>query len=78
MVMASEKVEFGGNHSVPVLLAEDLIILKLKAGGTQDILDVEMLLQTNKQLDENRLMIMASRSGTKKSLEKIRKKLTAK
>jgi hypothetical protein len=47
--------------SIPVLHPEDLILMKLQAGGPQDMLDVENILAANPPaLDRQRLLQMAS------------------
>ena len=55
---------------VPVLHPEDLIIMKLQAGGPQDFLDVEALLTVGpRQLNLRRLKRFATRLRLKKALE---------
>ena len=62
------------NFSIPVARTEDLIILKLKAGGPQDIIDAEELLKsTNKSLDKERLSELAKRAGVNRQLKMILK-----
>jgi len=54
-----------------VLHPEDLILMKLQAGGPQDLLDVESILSANPQeLDRQRLVQMAGRLRLKAVLER--------
>lgn len=56
---------------VPVLHPEDLILMKLSAGGPQDMLDVELLLTVGQsQLDLKRLKKSAARLRLGRLLEK--------
>lgn len=57
--------------AVPVLHPEDLILMKLEAGGPQDLLDVEGILSANPpQLDRERLTQTAARLRLKTLLDK--------
>jgi hypothetical protein len=57
---------------VPVLHPEDLILLKLEAGGPQDLLDVEgLLLESPPNFDISRLKEKASRLRLGVALEKL-------
>lgn len=71
-IQEAENVNIFGNH-VPVARVEDLIILKLKASGPQDLLDVEELLKaTNpKLLNKERLFALAKRAHVDKKLTKF-------
>jgi hypothetical protein len=61
---------------VPVLHPEDLILLKLEAGGPQDLLDVEgLLLESPPNLDIGRLKRKASRLRLGVELEKLLRRL---
>jgi hypothetical protein len=56
---------------VPVLHPEDLILMKLEAGGPQDLLDVEgLLLEAPRNLIIGRLKQKASRLRLRVQLEK--------
>jgi hypothetical protein len=57
--------------SISVLQPEDLILMKLQAGGPQDLLDVENILSANPpELDRQRLIQMAGRLRLKAVLER--------
>lgn len=57
--------------TVAVLHPEDLILMKLQAGGPQDLLDVESILSSNPpELDRQRLVQTASRLRLKAVLER--------
>lgn len=62
-------------EEVPIPLAEDLVILKLKAGSPQDLLDAEELLKTNALKDEGvdleRLHALAKKAGVDKKVNKL-------
>ena len=77
IVENAEKIELLG-ISIPVARLEDLIVLKLKAGGPQDILDTEELLKTakiSKKADFERLNSLAKRAGVSKKLQTLSLKL---
>jgi hypothetical protein len=64
------KVEMEGDH-IPVLHPEDLILMKLDAGGPQDLLDVQQLVSiAPPQLDLARLKKSAARLRLGRLLEK--------
>jgi len=69
-------VEVEGDN-IPVLHPEDLILMKLEAGGPQDFLDVEQLLSVAPpQLNLTRLKDTAARLRLGKVLEKCLRELT--
>jgi len=69
-------VEVEGDN-IPVLHPEDLILMKLEAGGPQDFLDVEQLLSVAPpQLNVTRLKETAARLRLGKVLEKCLRELT--
>lgn len=73
IVAGSEKIELLG-VSIPVARIEDLIVLKLKAGGPQDLLDVEELIKAakiSKKVDLERLNSLAERAKVSKQLKKL-------
>lgn len=67
------------NRSVPIPLAEDLIVLKVKAGGPQDLLDAEELLKVAAEkpqgIDFDRLYSLAKRARIDKNLRGLLEKL---
>jgi hypothetical protein len=57
--------------AVPILQPEDLILMKLEAGGLQDLFDVEGILAANPpELDRERLTQAATRLRLKTLLDK--------
>jgi len=69
----------GDQIPIPVLHPEDLILMKLEAGGPQDLLDVQALLSLSlPQLDVARLKESAGRLRLgrvlERSLRAVRKK----
>jgi len=73
IVKGSEKVNLFGT-SIPVARIEDLIVMKIKAGGPQDILDVEELFKAakiSKKLDHHRLDTLAERAKVYKKLKNL-------
>lgn len=57
--------------SIPLLHPEDLILMKLQAGGPQDLLDVESILSANPpELDRQRLVQTAGKLRLKAVLER--------
>jgi len=73
IVSSANKVKLLG-ISLPVARLEDLIVLKLKAGGPQDLLDVEELLKAaalSKKMNLERLLALAERAKVAKKLQKI-------
>jgi len=73
IVEASEKIKLFG-VSIPVARIEDLIVLKLKAGAPQDILDVEELIKVgkiSKKMDIKRLELLAKRAKVDRKLKSL-------
>jgi len=77
IVNAAEEIDLSG-LKLPVARIEDLIILKLKAGGPQDLIDVEELIKAakiSKKIDINRLNLLAERAKVNKKLKIIADKM---
>lgn len=71
-------VEIEGTD-IPVLHPEDLILMKLDAGGPQDLLDVKELLTVGQpHLDLNQLKKSAARLRLRRSLEKCLRDVSSK
>ena len=71
-------VEVEGDN-IPVLHPEDLILMKLEAGGPQDLLDVkELLTVAQPHLDLDRLKKSAGRLRLGRSLEKCLRDVSSK
>jgi predicted nucleotidyltransferase len=71
IVTAAEEIDLSG-IKLPVARIEDLIILKLKAGGPQDLIDVEELIKAAKisrKIDLKRLVLLAERAKVDKKLK---------
>lgn len=71
IIDSAEEVSIGG-ISVPIAKAEDLVILKLKAGSPRDLLDVEELIKLislSRAFDRPRLVSLAKRAGVDKKLK---------
>ncbi|MBU0504571.1 MAG: DUF6036 family nucleotidyltransferase [bacterium] len=68
----AEEIEFL-ETTIPIAKIEDLIVLKLKAGGPQDLLDIEELLKAahHKKLNKKRLLELAKRARVDKKLSKF-------
>ncbi len=58
---------------IPVISAEHLIVMKLKAGGPRDLIDAEELLQTE-GLDMTRVETLAKRLRVDKRLAKAKRR----
>lgn len=70
---ATVKVNIG-RISIPVIKAEELIVMKLKAGGPLDICDVKQLMKINKHrkdFDEKELIRKSKDMRIDKKLKKI-------
>ncbi len=70
----AEEIEIFGGVKIPIARIEDLVVLKLKAGGPQDMLDVEELFKAVKQgesLDKERLINLAKRARVDKKLKRF-------
>jgi len=71
-VSNSVAIEFHG-EVIPVISAEYLIVMKLKAGGPRDLLDAQELLQTE-GLDMTRVESLAKRLRVDKRLAKAKRR----
>jgi predicted nucleotidyltransferase len=70
----AEEIEIFDGIIIPIAKTEDLIVLKLKAGGSQDMLDAQELLKASKLgLDRDRLMKLAKRARVDKKLSRLLK-----
>ncbi len=70
----AEEIEIEKGLRIPVLQTEDLIIFKLYAGGPQDLVDVQALIdvaKANATLDTPRLLNLAKRLKLNKKLSKF-------
>lgn len=59
---------------IPIAKVEDLIVLKLKAGGPRDLLDVQELLTVVSHLgslDKSRLLSLSKRAGVDRRLKQL-------
>lgn len=73
----AEEVEIFDGIKIPVARVEDLIVLKLKAGGPQDMLDVHELIKAAKfgrGPDKGRLLALAKQARVDKKLARILEK----
>ncbi len=76
VIQNSEEIEIAPKVIVPIAQAEDLIVLKLKAAGPQDLVDIQNLLdhsQIKNPLNEKRIMALAKRAKVDKKLKKLLK-----
>lgn len=69
MVNSAEELSLKNIH-IPIVRAEDLIVLKLKAGSNRDLLDIEELIKVVK-LDKERLFLLAKTAGVDKKLNQV-------
>jgi len=76
MILAAERVAYEGKVNIPVAGREDLLVLKLRAGSPQDLVDATELLKviSPRKLDQARLAKMAKRAHVDKALTKLLKK----
>lgn len=76
MIKAAEPVALEGKGQIPVLRTEDLVVLKLRAGNPQDLLDAEELIKVAslERLDRARLSKMAKRARVDRALAKLLQK----
>lgn len=76
MIQAAEPVMLENKIKIPVVKAEDLLILKLRAGSPQDFLDAEELVRvvSIENLDKVHLSKMAKRAKVEKTLVRLLKK----
>lgn len=72
MVNSAEELSLDNIH-IPIVKAEDLIVLKLKAGSNRDLLDIEEIIRVVK-LDKERLFSLAKAAGVDKKLNQLLKK----
>jgi len=78
MVKNAEYVELSKDLKIPIATTEDLIILKLKAGGPKDLMDIEELLNVaniSGKIKKERLLDLAKRARVDKKLTTLLKKL---
>lgn len=74
MLKDAPRVPFRKGLRIPVPRAEDLVVLKLKAGGPQDLLDAESLLRGHdgrRGWNRRRLSRVARRAGVGTLLAKV-------
>ncbi|MBI5701266.1 hypothetical protein HZC34_05440 [Candidatus Saganbacteria bacterium] len=79
MVNSASSIKLFENLSIPIALAEDLVVLKLKAGGPQDLVDVQELLKAMKLLkniDKDRMFAFAKRAGVDRKLDSVLKNIS--
>lgn len=76
VILAAEPVAYEGKVNIPVARSEDLLVLKLRAGSPQDLLDAVELLKiiSPQKLDQARLARMAKQAHVDKALTKILKR----
>jgi predicted nucleotidyltransferase len=73
IIMAAEKIKVF-DVPIPVARIEDLIVLKLKAGGPQDMIDAEELAKAakiSKKIDLERIQSLAERAKVSKRLKTL-------
>lgn len=78
IISAAEPIHLEPKLVVPIAKAEDLIVLKLKAGSTRDLLDAEELIKVTdlaKRLDKDRLYLLSKRANVDKKLKNLLKRL---
>lgn len=78
VVDGAQYLSMGGGVSIPIARIEDMIILKLKAGGQQDLLDIEQLIKVakiSKSIDKDRLFQLAKRAMVDNKLKQTLQKL---
>jgi len=78
IINSAEPIQFEPNLFIPIAKAEDLIVLKLKAGSLRDLLDAEELLRImimSKQFDKDRLYLLSKRAGIDKKLHSLLSKI---
>jgi len=80
IVNSAEEIPMGV-ISVPIAKAEDLVILKLKAGSPRDLLDAEelvKLISLSGKFDKSRLVSLAKSAGVDKKLKQLLAKFNIK
>lgn len=73
MINSAEELSFK-DVPIPILKAEDLAILKVKAGGLRDLLDAEELIKVvslSGELDKEKLFLLSKRLGVDRKLKKL-------
>ncbi|MFH1710540.1 MAG: hypothetical protein ABH860_05700 [bacterium] len=78
IVEGAQYLSMGGGEHIPIARIEDMVVLKLKAGGPQDLIDTEELLKAadlSKNIDPERLFSLAKRAKVDKKLDRILHKL---
>lgn len=75
VVNNAEEIDISKGISIPIARIEDLIVLKLKAGGPQDMLDVNELIEVSKKtkIDVERLKELAKKARVDKKLSRLMK-----
>jgi Nucleotidyl transferase AbiEii toxin, Type IV TA system len=76
MIQAAEPVVYEGKIGIPVVRTEDLLVLKLRAGSPQDLLDAGELFKvvSVENLDKTRLSRMAKRARVDRALARLLRK----
>jgi hypothetical protein len=75
IIKSSRVIDFG-NRKIPVVTPEDLISMKLRAGGPMDILDVkELLLVLKSEIEIDMLRSRAKQLKVSRKLNKILKEV---
>ncbi len=80
IINSAEEIPMG-EISVSIAKAEDLVVLKLKAGSPRDLLDVEELIKLislSGAFDRSRLVSLAKRAGVDKKLKQFLTKFSIK
>lgn len=75
IVKASRVVEIFSAVSIPIVPAEGLIVLKLRAAGMQDIADASKLLTGKEDLNTEMLLKLARRARVDKNLHRLAERL---
>lgn len=77
IVNSAEELSLKG-FNIPIAKAEDLIVLKLKAGSPRDLLDAEELMKVislSGQWNKEKLFLLAKRAGIDKKLNQLLSRL---
>lgn len=75
VVNTAQNVEIFDGLTIPVASIEGLVVLKLKAGGIQDIADVSKLLLVGEKFDAKRLLQLAKHASVDRNLLRLAGKL---
>ncbi len=70
----ADNIEVSRGISIPIAKAEDLIVMKLKAGGPQDLVDVRALLEAlneTKKFNPQKMIEFAKRAKVDKKLQRL-------